>query len=112
MKRLYPKSILIRFLVLDSRGIVFGLVAIHWLLVLNLQHSACCSDLRPTISLKSQDDDDDGQAGFFSKNEHDRRDPSRKVNIRHRCYGCGLEQQYIFHEKKFKVGSITCKGRR
>ena len=32
------------FVILDSRGVVFGQIALYWLVVLNLQHSACCSD--------------------------------------------------------------------
>ena len=39
-----PRDILIDFVVLDSRRVVYGLIAIHWLIVLNLQDSTCCSE--------------------------------------------------------------------
>ena len=29
---------MIGFVVIDSRGVVFGLIAIHWLMVLNIRH--------------------------------------------------------------------------
>ena len=38
-----PNDNLIGLVVLDSRWVVFSLIATHWLFVLNLQHSASCS---------------------------------------------------------------------
>ena len=35
---------MIGFVVIDSRGVVFSLIAIHWLLVPNIRHCACRID--------------------------------------------------------------------